>query len=153
LQNDPVYRNKREHFRFLVPDGWIQSARQDLPSGRLEKERLLVQYRRLSDQPAILEVSCTDLPESSDLAAYMAGPAFGSTQWHRLSPAEQFEVDGIAALRVTLAARVGAEDRAREVVVFRRGERVYFFTGLYAASDSSARDEIRRAVAAIIFSD
>src|SRR2546423_15656230 len=58
LMDDPVYQNDREGFRFLVPDGWKQHARAEVPPGKSEKERLLVQYRRPAEGgEATLEVT------------------------------------------------------------------------------------------------
>jgi hypothetical protein len=39
----------------------------------------------------------------------------------------------------------------KEVVVFQRGPRQYFFTGLYWSSDTAAKDQLRRAVASTIW--
>jgi hypothetical protein len=153
LQNDPIYRNKKEHFRLLAPEGWIQTARQELPAGHIDKERLLVQYTRSSDRPATFEVSCADLPESTDLVAFMEGPGYGSTRWRKNGPADKIEIGGLAGTRLALSARIDGEDKTREVAAFRRGGRVYFFTGLYAASDTAARDQVRRAIDGIIWSD
>src|SRR5689334_537493 len=72
LLDEPVYQTD-EGFRFLVPEGWIMSARANVPPGPVEKERLLVQYRRASgESQATLEVSMMDLPEDADLAAYLS---------------------------------------------------------------------------------
>ena len=43
------------------------------------------------------------------------------------------------------------ERLVKEVVVFPRGERIYFFTGLYYASDAAAREQLRTAVASTIW--
>src|SRR5262245_1447579 len=72
LRDEPVYQNDQEGFRFLVPEGWSQNARTEVPPGPVEKERLLVQYkRRPPAKPATLEVSMADLPSSTNLATYL----------------------------------------------------------------------------------
>src|SRR5262245_25916538 len=82
LRDEAVYQNDREGFRFRVPEGWTQHAKSDLPPGKANKEHLLVSYRR-SSKPASLEVSLADVPESADLATYLAGPSFGAKQWRK----------------------------------------------------------------------
>src|SRR5262245_41969592 len=73
LRDDPVYQNDQEGFRFLAPDGWSQSMRGEVPPGKVDKERSLVEYRRKKGSAgASLRVSLADLPTSTDLAAYLA---------------------------------------------------------------------------------
>src|SRR5438034_9828111 len=80
LRNEPVYQNDTEGFRFLTPEGWRQHAKVNVPAGKLDKERLLVQYVRLvaAERGASLDVSMADLPTSTDLATYLAGPSGGA---------------------------------------------------------------------------
>ena len=48
LQGEPVYQNKQEGFHFLPPPNWGLTARAELPPcAKLDKERLLVGYRRI----------------------------------------------------------------------------------------------------------
>jgi predicted Zn-dependent protease len=152
LLDEPVYQNDREGFRFLVPEGWIMAARADVPPGPAQKERLLVQYRRANaDKQAMLEVSQADLPEPTDLQAYLSGPSFGASRWKSSAAPEPIEVHGVNGTRFRLTAQVRGEQLAREVTAFRRGERVYFFTLLYAPADTSAPEQARRAVGRIVW--
>ena len=152
--DDPVYQNDREGFRFLVPDGWKQHGRADLPSGKVEKERMLVQYRRRAEGgEATFEVTLADLDATTDLAAYVAGASFGVEKWRRIAPVETLDVKGQSAVRVTLSGRLGSAEIQKEVTVFRRGERVYFFTGMFNAKDATSREQVRKAVDSIIWKD
>jgi hypothetical protein len=152
LNDAPVYENDREGFRFMVPEGWSQYARSELPPGKLDKERLLVQYRRTkSEKEATLEVSAADLSPSTDLANYLAAPAFGVKDWKLKPSPESVEVNGVAGTRYDFAGRVGKEEMTREVVAFRRGERVYFFTTLFFTKDTTAQEQSRRAVSRILW--
>jgi hypothetical protein len=148
LRNDPVYQNDREGFRFLVPEGWKQYAKADLPSGKVEREHLLVQYRHLlpGKVGGEFEVSLADLPATTDLSAYLVDPSYGGRNWKQNGPVEKLEVNGVAAQRFVFAGRVDRDQMTKEVVVFRRGERTYFFTGLYATADKQARGQVRAAV-------
>ena len=152
LRDEPVYENSREGLRFLAPEGWTQHARASLPPGKVETERLLVGYRRREEgKPAQLEVSRTDLPESTKLTEYLSGPAFGERRWKARGRPEEFEINGASAVRSIFLAGAGKDEQVREVVSFRRGERCYFFSGLYSAGDTKAREEIRRSVGSVIW--
>ncbi len=152
LEDSPVYQNDREGFRFLVPEGWIMTARADVPPGRAEKERLLVQYRRREGgEVATLEVSLADLPAGTDLAAYLEGPAYDVEHWHRRGEAEAVDVGGVPAVRLAFIGRSEGKELAKEVTGFPRGSRTYFFTAVYFPGDASAPEQVRRAVASTIW--
>jgi hypothetical protein len=152
LRNEPVYQNDTEGFRFLTPEGWRQHARVNVPPGKLEKERLLVQYVRLSsERGASLDVSMADLPATADLTEYLAGPSGGVKSWRLAGPIEPVEINGVRAERIAFTSRVKNEETTKEVMVFRRGERVYFFAAYFASTDSKARDQVRRAVESTIW--
>ena len=148
LQDEPIYQNTREGFRFVAPEGWRQFAKSDLPPGPAEKERLLVRYMPpLTGRGSTLEVSLADLPESTPLADYLAGPSLGVKQWKPLGKTETLELNGQAATRLAFSGRVGKDQLLKEVTAFRRGGRVYFFTALVPKGDNKSRETIRRAVA------
>jgi hypothetical protein len=154
LTDSPVYQNEQEGFRFLVPDGWLQSAAATLPTGPLEGEVLLTQYRmRTAAQGASLEVLCFDEPpdKPGDLHQYHAEPSHGITQWASVEEPESLEIGGTAAQRFVYSGKLANRDMIKEVVAFRRGQRVYSFIGLFWKSDENAREELRRAVASILW--
>src|SRR5436305_14471005 len=95
LTDGSVYRNDREGFRFLVPEGWVQQAKGDVPPGPADQERLLVVYRNFTgERPAALEVSLAHLPESTDLGKHLEGSAPLGVRWRRVGPPETLEVHG-----------------------------------------------------------
>ena len=152
LKDEPVYQNSREGFRFLVPEGWTQYARGEVPPGKVQDERILVEYKLLtSEKPAALQVTRLDRPESLSLDDCLSACSFGIENWRRKSPPEPLAINGVEASRVVFISRLDKEEETREVVVFRRGERVYFFTGIFPSSDSKAREQVRRAVESIIW--
>jgi hypothetical protein len=154
LRNEPVYQNEMEGFRFLAPEGWRQHAKAEVPRGKLEKERLLVQYVRLgSEKGASLDVSMADLPASTDLTTYLAGPSGGVKSWRPQLPAAAITLNGVPAQRLTFTNGVSKDETTKEVVAVRRGERVYFFTAYFASSDAKAREEVRRTVASTLWKD
>lgn len=149
LIDEPVYQSP-EGFRFLVPEDWIMVARANLPPGPVEKERLLVQYRRSTDEgSATLEISRMDLPEDSDLAEYLSAPSFSVRRWRSLERAESIEVDGVKGTRFRFSGQVEGRELAREVTAFRRDGRVYFFTVLYSPKDTAAPEQVRRSISRI----
>jgi hypothetical protein len=149
LTRELIYQNKQEGFRFLPPEGWAIRARAEVPSGRLTEERLLAEYKLHSaDQPGSLEVSMADLPAGPTadcLSSTMTGPA----PWQLLSGPETMEINSLPASRAIFASPSGSDKLLREVVAIRRGERVYFFVGLYLAKDARCREQIRQAVASV----
>jgi hypothetical protein len=148
LRDDPVYQNDREGVRFLVPEGWKQYAKAEVPSGKVDKERLLVQYKHLFERKVGVEfeVSLADLPPSTDLSDYLAAPSHGGKNWRQKGPVEKLDVNGVAAERFVFTGRVDRGEMIKEVVVFQRNGRFYFFTGLFAAADKNARAQVRAAV-------
>lgn len=151
LQDEPVYHNSREGIRFLKPEGWIQHAKADVPAGRTSEEHLLVDYIHWhGDMPALLELSLVDLPESTNLGAHAAQASFGAIFWKLVSGPEQVEAGGMSGKRYVLTSQE-KRDRIKEVVAFRRGERVYFFIGVFMTADEAARDQIRQAMKSIVW--
>jgi hypothetical protein len=150
LQDEPVYQNKQEGFHFLPPEGWIIHARAEVPPGKLSEERLLVEYKRVtSAKPASLEVSMADIPAGTDVAACLEGRASPDDSWQPQGSAENIEVGGQPAARRAFLGQFGQDRVMREIMAVRRGGRVYFFTGLFPADDSKAREQVRKAVASV----
>lgn len=151
LVDEPVFQSD-EGFRFLVPEGWIMAARGNMPSGSLDKERLVVQFRRaVGDSQATLEVSAADLPEDADLKEYLSGPSFSTKHWDPAGKAEKMEAGGRPGSRYRFTAVIGGAKLAKEVTAFRRGRRVYFFTLLFAPADATAPEQIRRAIGHVVW--
>lgn len=152
LDDDPYYNNKREGFRFFPPEGWRQRARGEVPPGAIQAERMLVEYHAVTTElPAVLRVSVADVPESTSLTSYLEKSAAKASQWKLASPFETFVINGIPAVRADYRRSAGKQEVVKEVVAFRRGERVYFFTGLYAPTDAKTRKDVRRAVDSIVW--
>ena len=154
LRDAPVYQNNREGFRFLVPDNWTQVASGVLPRGELEGEVLLVKYRmRTEGKGALLEVLCFDEAKFSDLHEYHGEPSHGSADWKSIAAPETLDVNGVPAERFTYSTAMRGGEMLKEVVSFRREQRVYSFIGLFWASDNKAREQLRRAVGSTIWRD
>lgn len=156
LRDDPVYQNDREGIRFLAPDGWGQTLRGEVPRGKVEKERTLVDYRRpiegpTPERPASLRVSLVDLPPSTDLAAFLAKRAYSIARWRLAGPVEEATVGTLSGQRYYFLGQSDRGELAREVVAVRRGERVYFFTAVFEPKDTEVRDQLRRVVASVIW--
>jgi hypothetical protein len=146
LQDDPVYQNNREGFRFLVPDGWTQSARGEAPSGPATQEQMLVEYRLIgAEQPAAFRVTLVDLPAGTDLEGYFK-TRWPAESWTSLTAAEPLEVDGRPGTHAAFASKEASAEQLQEVFAFQRGERAYLFVGLAAPTDTKARQQVRRAV-------
>jgi hypothetical protein len=141
-----------EGFRFLVPEGWRMTARGNVPPGPLDKERLLVQYRWSSEgYQALLEVSLADLPSDADLRAYLSGPSFSASRWEPSGDSEPLTISGVDGARSRFTARVNGNPLEKEVTGFRRGERVYFFTLLFAPQDAASPEQVQRAIGQLVW--
>jgi hypothetical protein len=151
LQDEPVYHNSQEGFRFVVPTFWSMRCRGEFPPGPMPEERLLVQYDRgTAEKPASLELTMMDVEPGKDLEACLRERGVEGG-WKLANPVEQFQVEGLSAARVVFVRHAGRESSHKEIVAIRRGRRVYFFTGLFGASDNHAREQIRKAVASLSF--
>jgi hypothetical protein len=152
LDDSPVYSNPREGFRFFPPEEWKQTARGVVPSGRIITERLLVEYKLMTGtKPAVLQVSVADVPESVALADHIKAETYRAEDWKATGPAESFQINGVPAARISYRMPAGKDPLVREIIAFRRGERVYFFTGIYAASDAKSRKAFRSAVDSVVW--
>jgi hypothetical protein len=148
LSNDPVYHNSREGFRFAVPEGWTQTANANFPAEAADQERMLVRYAgSTGDGPATLEVSCLNISESADLNPALDAPSHSIRSWKREGSPESIQIHDEPATRCTF--RSG--ETVKEVVVFRRAGRAYFFTGLHSIKDGRSRELIRRAVESVVW--
>jgi hypothetical protein len=152
LRDGPVYHCPQEGFRFLVPDGWTQNASAVLPTGRLEGENFLVRYRmKTPEQGATLQIVCWQDSASLDLEQHHASPSYGVQQWKLAEPSETIQVNSVPARRIVYTDTADKRPMTKEVVCFRQNDRVYAFVGLFSSRDEKAREQIRRAVASVLW--
>lgn len=150
LQDGPVYQDRREGFRFFVPDGWTQRARGNIPAGKVTGERMLAEYKCTSTD-SVLRVTVADVPLSTPLTEYVSTNTKTGEDWKLGTPAQDFTINGVPAARITYQMKSGKDEIIREIIAFRRGERVYFFRGFYAASDQQSRKAIQKAVDTVVW--
>jgi hypothetical protein len=152
LRDSAIYRNDAEGLRFLVPEGWIQTASSLLPQGPLPGDAFLVRYRINTPEPgAMLQVECMPDRPDKDLVQHHAGPSYRVRRWTPVGPAEELVIGGAAAQRLIYTAEMDRRQLTKEVVCFRRGGRIYSFAGLFWSTDDKAREQIRRAVESTIW--
>jgi hypothetical protein len=151
LHDDPIYRNARAGFRFGRPEGWKMVASSDVPAGPLPSERLLVEYKCVTGKSGNLEVTAASLPASTSLAEYIKKNTLTGESWRMVGPTEDFTINAVPAVRLKFALGKGKDEMTREIVAFRRDDRVYFFKGFYLNSDTSARNAIRAAVDSVVW--
>jgi hypothetical protein len=144
-QREQVY--EQDGFRFSPPSGWSERARAEESPSVPSKDRLLVQYKRLTaGHPAWLRVAVADSASSITPANYLANRSPGKG-WKRTGAVETLELDGLPAARTLHRGHWQKKDYIAEIVAVRQAERVYLFTATYPAKDDQARDEARQAVA------
>jgi hypothetical protein len=151
LTDGPAYTDTREGFRFLVPDGWKQRGRGYVPAGPVVGERMLVEYKNRAAGSTLI-VTVANVPESASLSEYITkNNALTGENWRITIPAEDFTLNNAPAARITSEQEVGAHELIREIVVFRRNGRVYFFKGLYTAGDEKSRKALRTVFDTIVW--
>jgi hypothetical protein len=154
VQGEAVYHNPREGLRLEPPPGWSQHARADYPV-RLDRERPLVKYKCLEDrEAAVFQVSRIDLAEAILPETYLREQPPGPEKWRLTGATETLQVGGRPATRVTFTGtweENEKEEVVKEVVAVRRGERVYFFTGIFVADDREARAKVRKAIESVVW--
>jgi hypothetical protein len=144
MQGEALYVNAQEGFRFVPPPNWALHARAEWPAGRIEEERLLVAYRRVAgNQVTRFEVTMVDVAESVELAELIVAHSDG---WKPEGRVEALEIAGRPAARGAYRSRTANPPEIKEIVAVRKGERVYFFIGLFAADDSKGRDQVRKSI-------
>lgn len=166
-RKQPVYQNDRG-FRFVPPPGWVERVRgeamavraghkhQDLPLPPLgvvgqPAERLLVRYDRISTgQHAWLRVTVAGLPSSTPLKALLSRRLPGR-DWKRESEGASLEIGDLPAARIAFVGRWQAQNYLCETTAVRKGDEIYLFSASFPASDGTAREGTRRAIAAAVW--
>lgn len=151
LTDSHVYQNAAEGFRFLIPDGWVQTASSALPPGNLAGPVFLVRYTLAAAEPGTMfTVVCMDESQAADLETYHRGPSFHIDRWTIVEPRKQIAVNDVAAERMVY--RAGEKQQTMKLVTcFRQHGRVYSFVGLYRAGDEMAREQIERTTGEILW--
>lgn len=161
-RKQPVYEDG-QGFHFDPPPGWVERARSEsMPSrsGRRQEnlplpplgvtgdrqERFLVRYDRISTgQHAWLRVTVADLSSSMPLQTCLSvcQPGRG---WKREAEAENLEVSGLSAARIAFRGRWYDQEYLCESTAVRKGEKTYFFSAAFPASDDTGREQARQSV-------
>jgi hypothetical protein len=144
-QNLEVFHDEKEGYSFRPPQGWIQAARGNVVSKEDRGEEIeLVKYKRGSGkQMVFFRVSAVDLPEGTDLAAYL-DKALGKADKRVSTKPEDVKIGGLPAKRETYNTTWDRDAMVKEIVAVRRGPRVYFFTATFAPSDKPAREAVQK---------
>lgn len=152
LSDAPVYQNSAEGFRFLVPEGWTQTASSALPTGDVQGEVFLVRYRVKSQEDgATLQIICMRDGPYMNLEQFHSGSSFRVNLWTVVEPRTQLVVNDVTADRMLYKASVDGKEMYKHVTCFRRNDRVYSIVGLYFAGDEDAQLQIERAVESVIW--
>jgi hypothetical protein len=156
VQGEKVFFEQQEGFHLEPPAGWSMHSRGSYPPGWIDQERTLVKYKRLgSPAPAKFRVTMKDLPDSTSVLAYLKDRPPGPEQWKLTSAEEAVNINGQVATRATYTGvweEDDAEDQViKEVVAFQRGNRVYFFTGIFPQAERKTNEVVRKAVASVVW--
>ncbi|MFM7161696.1 MAG: hypothetical protein ACKO3P_15180 [Planctomycetaceae bacterium] len=153
LSNAPVYSDPQTGLRFLVPEGWTQSASSALPPGPLGGEIFLTRYNLSSpEQGASLQVLCLDDHAALDLARHHAEGSFRAASWQPQAEPLPVEIHGQPATRLRYTTLLDGREMTKLVTCFRRHGRVYSFVGLHWSNDPYADQQLQRAIDSITWS-
>jgi len=164
----PVVYEDDQGFHFLPPPGWSERVRAtdsaagaQPPPGRqpspplpplgvpalLSQERLLARYDRPSaGRLAWLRVTTADVAPSIALEECLAARPPGPG-WRCGEKVQSLVVAGQPAARIVFAGRWSEHQYSNETVAVRKGEKAYFLTASFPASDDTAREQVREAIA------
>lgn len=151
LTNEAVYQNDKIGLRFLAPEGWNLTTRSDLPSALTRPVTVAAYAVTHGKLAADFEVTAADLPDATDLTAFLAEYRVGAQKWATRKGPDDVTVNGAAGRRWLMAVGKGKDETLRETTAFRRGGRVYFFLATFPASDPDRRDQARKSVESVTF--
>lgn len=152
LRDGPVYRHRQLGFRFMVPDGWNQTASADVPPGAIDQELCVTQFRVPASGPATLEVLCFDPSYAPNLDKYHADPSHGVSDWQLDGEPRETKVGELAGRKLAYrSSGRGGVAMVKEATCFTRDERVVCFIGLAPESDVRAREQLQRAVRTLVW--
>ena len=151
LRDEAVYQNRREGFRFLVPEGWKIQAKSNLPSDKFETERMLVEYTRSTYVPAMLQLSAVDLDPSVNLGTYLEAHNIHKREYRTMELEKGVAIGAATTDRFSFPNSGQGLDK--EVLPIRRGNRVFLFTGLFLKDDHQGRDSFRQAEASLVWDE
>lgn len=149
LHDQAVFHDAQQGLRFVAPEGWRMRARGALPTGKLEVERLLVEYQRLAAVPATLRVSAADVDPTDSLAGYLSANLLQKRAYRPVQTLPDTTVGGLEGKAFLFTPAGGAA--AKEVIAVRHGGHVFFFTGEFLKEDAAGRDAFRQAVQSVVW--
>jgi hypothetical protein len=152
LSNSPVYQNDNEGFRFLIADEWKMSSRGEVPPGKVDVQRVLVQYQRqFPSKPATIEVSRIDSKSLPELEAMLREISHGIPSWQPNDNSKPLEVSGVGGTQLLFRGQTGKATMTKQVVIVPRGEKNYLFTAIYREGDESARNHFQNLLASVVW--
>jgi hypothetical protein len=148
-----VYHDDNGRFSFRPPAGWMQALRAGVQKGDRTQDSPLVKYKYAAGKEiAFFQVSAVDLPEGTDVTAFLDKALTRDEKRTSKSP-EDLIVGGIKATRDTFSTKWDREPMTREVVAVRRGPRVFFFTATFPPSNKSIRETVRKLLDSVTWDD
>jgi len=153
LRDTPVYQNKQAGFRFLVPDGWNQTANAVLPTGPIQGEVWIARYTlQTPERGATLQILGYEEKLHPNFAEFHAEPSLSVNDWKPSASAETVTVSGVTGTRMIYSGKLQDRELTKEVVGFQRGGRMYCFVAAFHVQDDKAREQVRRAINSLLWS-
>jgi hypothetical protein len=119
--------------------------------GKPGQERFLVRYDHVvAGNRGWLRVTVAEVPSSTPLTTCLPAQA-RMPGWKPEGEVENLEMAGLPAARLAFVGRWDDQDYRNETVAVRKAERVYFISASYPASDVTAQEQVRQAVAGAVW--
>src|SRR5262249_44964440 len=146
LTDEKEYRDDHERLHFVPPPKWSMQARSMAAPKHEDEDRLLVKYKNLvqGTTTSWMTLRVATMPAELSLAdCLLKKKAADQTL---VGKAEEITIKGRPAARITVKEQVEGYPFIRETVAMRRGERVYFLSGIYYEKDKDSPKLIRESV-------
>ena len=146
LTDEREFRDSHERLHFMPPPKWSMQARSMAAPKHEDEDRLLVKYKNLvqGTTTSWMTVKVATMPAELSLAeCLLKRKAADQTL---VGKAEEITIKGRPAARITVKEQVEGYPFIRETTAMRRGERVYFLSGIYYEKDKDSPKLIRESV-------
>jgi hypothetical protein len=152
IVQEAIYQNDRIGLQFATPEGWLIQTKTDLPAGVLPKPVLLVSYLCSKGEGLQLQVEAANSVPDAEVESFLTNTPAGESGWKIKEPQKAIAVRGVPAIRLLLKRTSSKHgELLKEVIVFQRAERTYFFSILYSTSDRAVRDQANQSIQSIVW--
>jgi hypothetical protein len=154
------FTDSQTDLQFKPPPGWSMQGRTWATPEQLLTPRMIVKYKRLIPNVPVawLRVYVHQTSNEQTPASYLQQRKLPEKNWKVINEVERdVHVGKEPAARITYAGPLdpdgrGSKEYAAEYYVLRRGKYLFEISGMYPATDETARDQCRASIQSVSFS-